>query len=317
MSAVHGLEEMVAVANRHVSVGEVSGGLAINTSRWNASSEGAVRQSFPNEQVDISRLAALVIPPTIADDIGFASKRVRSWISQRHAQGCIVCSVCGGTYLLAETGLLNGRTATTHWSLAPDIANRFPAVNFDTDRLLIDDGDIVTAGGMTAWMQLGLRMIERFLGTDVMLATAKFMLIDSGVRPQSYYASFSPRLDHNDSAILAVQQWLNENPRENVTLAALAGHARLTMRTFIRRFFRVTGMNPTEYCQRMRIDRSRDMLEKSRETIEEISWQCGYEDQGAYRRLFKRYLGITPGEYRIRLSVNPRPDPNHEAFWAD
>ena len=311
LAAVHGLEEMFTFAH-------------INRSSDSIGSLKTVRieepllapEIIPSEPVS-DLYSIIVIPPTTANVTGSAKSETLSWIREQYARGVVISSACGGTCILAETGLLDGRVATTHWSLAEEVAARFRSINFDTQELLIDDGDIITAGGVTAWMQLGLRIIERYLGTDTMIGTAKFMLIDPGPRPQSYYASFATKLDHNDLSILKAQRWLLDNPGETFTLDSLAAHAALTTRTFIRRFQRVTGMNPTEYGQRLRVSRSQMLLERSRKTIEEISWECGYEDHSAYRRVFKRYIGVTPGEYRTRLSLYARSDLPSDTVWPE
>lgn len=205
--------------------------------------------------------------------------------------------------ILAETGLLDGRKATTHWSLREEVHHRFPKVEFDLSKVLIDEGDILTAGGVMSWTQLGLRIIERFLGTDVMRATAKFMAIDPADRPQSYYASFTPNMKHGDLPIVAVQKALHQELWKNATLDNLVLLAGMTKRTFLRRFFKATNMTPTEYCQRLRIEHSREMLEKTSVSIDQIAYESGYDDPNFYRKIFKRELGITPGEYRSRLGI--------------
>ena len=124
----------------------------------------------------------------------------------RHAQGAVVAAVCGGVFLLAETGLLAGRRATTHWMFADELSRRFPDIKVDPDRLMIEDGDVISAGGVLAWADLGLAIVERVFGPDVKRATARFMLVDASGREQRFYSDFTPRLLHGDEAIRAVQQ---------------------------------------------------------------------------------------------------------------
>jgi len=206
------------------------------------------------------------------------------------------CSVCAGSFLLA------GRPATTHWALKARFAGRFPDVQLDTDRLLIDDGDLVTAGGLMAWVDLGLHLVHRFLGPDAMLATARQFLVDPGGREQRFYITFAPVLDHGDAAILRAQQWLQRHSGEPVDIARMAGAARLGERTFLRRFHRATGLRPTEYLQHLRVGKARYQLERSDLAIEAIAWQVGYEDPGAFRKIFQRLTGLSPNHYRRRFS---------------
>src|SRR5690606_16077027 len=157
-----------------------------------------------------------------------------------------------GAFLPAETGLLARRTATTHWTLAEAFSSRFPQVSLDTDRLFIDDGDIITAGGLMSWTDLGLRLVDRFLGPTVMLEAAQFLLIDPPGREQRFYRTFAPKLNHGDTAILAVQHWMQANQGQEATLSVLSEQAGLEERTFLRRFHKATGLTSTNYAQRLR-----------------------------------------------------------------
>lgn len=151
-------------------------------------------------------LAAVILPPTLEPPIeSCLAQPWSAWLRDCHERGAILGSVCAGAFLLAESGLLSGRNATTHWAYAEQFRQRFPDVCLDTDQLVIDDGDVITAGGAMAWTDLGLRLIDRFLGTSVMIETARMLLIDPPGREQRYYSVFSPRLKHGDSAILKVQ----------------------------------------------------------------------------------------------------------------
>jgi transcriptional regulator GlxA family with amidase domain len=213
--------------------------------------------------------------------------------------------VCGGVFILARTGLLAGRQATTHWSFHQVFAEQFPDVLTETDHMVIDYGDVVTAGGVLAWADLGLRLTERFLGSAVMLETARFMLVDPPGREQRFYSEFDPKTKHGDKAILKAQLWLFTQRERPVSVADLAGRADLEQRTFLRRFVAATGIKPSEYQQRLRITRAREMLEFSQATIEEISWSLGYGDVAGFRRVFRKIMGLTPSDYRRRFCQPP------------
>jgi transcriptional regulator GlxA family with amidase domain len=225
------------------------------------------------------------------------------WLRTRHSEGALLCSVCVGAFILAETGLLAGRPATTHWALREAFTARFPDVALDTDRLLVDDGDIVTAGGLMAWVDLGLHLVERFLGPVTTLATARYFLIDPGGREQRFYQTFAPTLTHGDASILRAQHHLQAKSAAKVTVPEMAARAGLGERTFQRRFQRATGLKPTEYLQHVRVAKSRVLLERSVDAVDAIAWSVGYEDSGAFRKIFFRVMGLSPAEYRRRFGL--------------
>lgn len=226
------------------------------------------------------------------------------WVTRKHADGAAIASVCGGVFLLAEAGLLDGRRITTHWKFAAELQRRFPMLSIDVDRLVIDEHDIVTAGGVLAWIDLGLTLVERLLGRTVMISTARFMLVDPPGREQRFYEEFTPPLMHGDRAILAIQHWLQASIGTAHSVDALAKRAGLGERTFLRRFAKATGMNPSEYSQRLRITRGRELLEFTRDSVDQIALAVGYEDTSGFRRTFKRVIGLSPTEYRRRFHTH-------------
>ncbi|WP_158915894.1 GlxA family transcriptional regulator [Caulobacter sp. S45] len=224
------------------------------------------------------------------------------WLRARHAEGIVLAAVCGGVFMLAKTGLLAGRQATTHWSFADEFSSRFPDVLMESDHMVIDYGDVLTAGGAMAWADLGLRLTERFLGTAVMHDTAHYMNVDLPGREQRFYSGFEPRTKHGDAAILKVQQWLSAQRDCAVAVADSAHYAGLEPRTFLRRFVQATGMRPTEYQQRLRMSRAREMLEFSRSPVDVVAANVGYHDVRGFRRVFHNIVGLTPSDYRRRFS---------------
>jgi transcriptional regulator GlxA family with amidase domain len=250
-------------------------------------------------------LTALILPPSIGDaSHADRGRSLAGWIRERHREGTLVCSVCAGGFLLAETGLLDARPATTHWALRESFAARFPAVALDVDRLIIDDGDVITAGGVMAWVDLGLRLIERFLGPAIMLRTARYFLVDPGGREQRFYRSFAPPLLHGDAAILKAQHWLHAHCREPVTQPMMARRAGLGTRTFLRRFVKATALAPIAYLQQLRVSQARELLELTTLSISEVAWRVGYADPSAFRKRFTRVIGLTPGAYRQRFAAS-------------
>ena len=155
-----------------------------------------------------------------------------AWLRLKHAEGVVLAAVCGGVFLLAKTGLLAGRQATTHWAFSDQFSAQFPDVLVESDHMVIDYGDVLTAGGALAWADLGLRLTERFLGSAVMLDTARYMNVDPPGREQRFYSGFEPRTKHGDGPILNAQQWLSSRREQAVTVADIARHAGLEPRTF-------------------------------------------------------------------------------------
>ena len=158
------------------------------------------------------------------------------WLTERHAAGTTLCSVCGGAFLLAETGLLAGRSATTHWTFIQALAERFPDIHVDECRITVEDGNFITAGGVLAWADLGLKLVDRYLGPTIMLETARFMLMDPPGREQRFYSNFSPKLNHGDADVLKLQHWLQTKATIQPSLIKMAEICGLETRTLLRRF---------------------------------------------------------------------------------
>ncbi|WP_095448676.1 GlxA family transcriptional regulator [Ochrobactrum quorumnocens] len=244
----------------------------------------------------------VILPPSLEPPISAeAAAPLARWLRTRHSEGSLLASVCAGAFLLAETGLVTGRTITTHWASADTFRDRFPNVVLDTDRLIIDDGDIISVGGLMAWTDLGLKFVGRFLGPVVMAQTARMLLIDPPGREQSYYSGLAPRLTHGDAAIIKAQHFLEANGGKEARLAILAKQAGLEERTFLRRFHRATGMTATDYAQRLRTAKAQELLQFGYSPIERIAWEVGYSDPSAFSKIFVRIVGLSPGEYRQRF----------------
>lgn len=245
----------------------------------------------------------LILPPALGDPVSRETAALYAdWLRDSHGAGIILASVCAGALVLGETGILLNRTVTTHWAYGDLLQTRFPEVGgVATDRLIIDDGDIITAGGVMAWTDLGLKLVDRFLGPTIMIETARHLLVDPPGREQRYYSNFSPRLTHGDAAVLKVQHWLQASEAKDTNLATLAAQAGLEERTFLRRFQKATGLTTTEYVQRLRVGKAQELLQFSTFPIDRIAWEVGYADPGAFRKVFTRIVGLTPKEFRLRF----------------
>ncbi|MER8956155.1 GlxA family transcriptional regulator [Mesorhizobium sp. M0833] len=303
-AAVLGLTDLFMLANR-LAVERSPDALRLRVSHWQLEDAGhTVVRSIDSDPGADNEPVMVILPPTLGDPIAReAAAPYAGWLRDRHTAGATLGSVCAGAFVLAETGLLSGRAATTHWAYRDALALRFPDILLDADRLVIDDGDIITAGGYMAWTDLGLKLVDRVLGSAVMMDTARFMLVDPPGREQRFYSPFAPRLTHDDEAILKVQHWLQANGARDVTLSVMAEHAGLEERTFLRRFRNATGLRPTEYCQHLRVGKAREMLETTMRSIDQIAWEVGYDDPGSFRKVFAKITGLVPGDYRRRFGV--------------
>lgn len=303
-ASVLGLTDLFGIANGIAVAHQGQLEPPLRVTHWKQdTAAGPPTRVFDTGASTPSVLTALILPPTLAEPTSAAqAASLTSWLREQHAGGVVLGSVCAGAFLLAETGLMAGRPMTTHWTYADLLQERFPKVRVDVDKLIIDDGDVITAGGLMAWTDLGLRLVDRLLGPTVMIETARMLLVDPPGREQRNYSMFSPKLTHGDAAVLRVQHWLQATLAKDIALTTLAAQARLEERTFLRRFQKATGMTTTEYCQRLRVGRAREMLQFGTASIDRVAWEVGYNDSGAFRKVFTRIVGLSPGEYRRRFS---------------
>jgi transcriptional regulator GlxA family with amidase domain len=308
LAAVHGLTDIFLVANRFAAIRRLPAEPALRVSHWRQIANGrTVECVFDTIPGPYNRPAVLIAPPSLSNPISRElAAPFAAWLTERHDDGSVLCSVCAGAFVLAETGLLAGRSATTHWTYLDELTRRFPDIRVDGDKLIIEDGDMITAGGVMAWTDLGMKLVDRLLGSTIMLETARFLLVDPPGREQRYYSSFSPNFHHGDRPILNVQHWLQSNGARDANLHAMAARAGLEERTFLRRFQKTTGLRPTEYCQQLRVGRAREMLEFTNHAVDRIAFSIGYEDAGAFRRVFHKVMGISPSEYRKRFGLTTR-----------
>ena len=296
-SALHGLGEMFHFANDiHTRQGSPQ---HFSVTRHTVASIGqSMTDGSPEKKLNI-----ILFPPSMGSDY-YASPDpfLKNWILRHHAAGAIICSACAGAFILAGAGLLENRPATTHWKLAPEFARDFPAVKLDINKILINDGDIITAAGLMSWVDLGLELVAQFLHPNVMRQLGKNLIVDTGLREQRYYQSFCPKLDHGDAAVLKAQHYLQKHFHEPVTTAALSALCHLTGRTFLRRFVKATELTPVQYLQKLRIQKACTLLESTKSTIDSISLKVGYEDTSAFRKTFFKIVGLTPREFKGRFS---------------
>ena len=304
LAAVYGLTDLFRIAGDWAA--PLDGRLkpAIRVTHWSGEASEAVDCIWDSHPGTPRQLSHIIAPPSIIMPDKMASmQRPSTWLLDQHRAGATICSICAGAFVVAETGLMNGRRATTHWAFANALADRFPEVEVAVERMVIDDGDLMTAGGILAWADLGLTLVGKLMGPATMLATARFLLIDPPGRVQSAFAQFNPRFDHGDDAVLRAQHHLHATGAQAHDLAELLAVSGLEQRTFLRRFKKATTLRPTEYAQQVRIALARQQLEATRQPVEQIAWQVGYSDPAAFRKVFQRITGIGPNAYRDRFGI--------------
>ena len=215
----------------------------------------------------------------------------------------VVAGVGQALPLAGELSRGAGRRATTHWAFAPQLAERFPKVHLADEHMVMDEGDIMTAGGILAWADLGLTLVGRLLGSATMLATARFLLIEPPRQSQLPFAQFIPRFDHGDDAIRQSQHQIHARAATLHGVTDLADKAGMTGRTFLRRFSAATGFTPVAYLQQVRIAKAREALERTQTPVDRIGWEVGYADPAAFRKLFQKLTGIPPSAYRQKFGI--------------
>lgn len=304
LAAVYGLTDLFWIASDWaVGIEQEEGRPIIRVSHWQAE-DASIRCIWDSHPGKPHALTHVIAPPSLVQPDRMRTMLTEAqWMSERHDQGVTVCSVCAGAFVLAQSGLIDGRRATTHWAFAKQLAANFPTIDVIDERMVVDDGDIMTAGGILAWTDLGLTLVERFLGPSVMLSTARFLLVDPPRELQRPFSQFIPPFDHGDEAILGAQHHIHAHFAETITVTQLAAFAGMGERTFMRRFSRATGFKPNQYIQQVRIAKGREILEHTQRPVEQVAWQVGYGDPAAFRKVFQKLTGISPRAYRQRFGV--------------
>lgn len=202
---------------------------------------------------------------------------------------------------MAATGLLNDKEVTTHWNLVDKFREYYPNIALNPKKILIKDHNIITAGGMIAWLDLALVVINQLSSPKIARQLGKLLVIDTGQREQCYYQQFIPKLNHNDATILSAQKVIHSRYKDTIKISDLAKTHHLTERTFLRRFTKATAIKPSEYLQRFRIQTACDLLENTNSSFEIIANVVDYENVSACRKAFIKIMGLTPKKFRQRF----------------
>jgi transcriptional regulator GlxA family with amidase domain len=224
------------------------------------------------------------------------------WLAARHAEGAWLAAACSAPFLLAEAGLLDGRRATTTTWFAELFEQRYPRVKLNASEVLAESDRVVTSGGAFSHIDLTLHLIERVAGRELARSLARYVVLDN--RRETRTVELIPHhVSHHDPLILKAEKWMRAHLRADIGVTDIAGHVAVSARTLVRRFKERTGESPYAYLQRLRLEAAKALLAGTHHRIEQIPARVGYQDESAFRRLFKKYVGVSPREYRRRFAA--------------
>lgn len=260
---------------------------------------------FPDLQISEVEKTDLIIIPAVNGEMANViemNKAFFPWIAQQHQNGSEVASLCVGTFLLASTGLLDGKNCSTHWIAANDFRKMFPHVNLVSERIITDEDGIYSSGGANSFWNLLIYLIDKYAGRDVALACAKIYEIEIDRNNQSQFFMFSAQKDHEDDSIREAQNFIENNFQGKITVDQLATKFALSRRTFERRFKKATANTVVEYLQRVKIEAAKKSLESGRKNVGEVMYDVGYTDTKAFRTTFKKITGLSPIDYKNKYN---------------
>lgn len=253
---------------------------------------------------EVEKTDIIIIPALYVDVEKYLDQNVDliQWITKQYFHGAEVASLCVGAFLLAKTGLLDGRQCTTHWKAAHNFQRLFPEVELVKDKIITDERGLYSSGGGFSFMNLIVYLVEKHAGREAAIYCAKFFQIDINRNSQSAFIIFDGQKDHNDDDVKRAQEFIEKNFREKITVEGLANMLSLGRRTLERRFKKATSNTPNEYIQRVKIEAAKKHLEAGSRKINDIMYEVGYADTKAFRNSFKTVTGLSPNEYRTRYN---------------
>ena len=247
----------------------------------------------------------LIIIPAISGNLDNAlrlNKDFVSWIVQQYKDGSEVASLCIGAFLLGATGLLNGKSCSTHWLFANEFRERYPEVELTDDKIVTEQNGLYTSGGATSYWNLLLYLVEKYTNRELAILCSKFFVLDIERASQSPFSIFKGQKTHNDPEIVKVQEYIETNFQDKITVDELCDKFGIARRTFERRFKKATNNTVLEYWQRVKIEAAKRQLEMSRKTVGEVMYEVGYNDTKAFRDIFRKVTSMSPVDYRNKYN---------------
>ncbi|MBO9732869.1 MAG: helix-turn-helix domain-containing protein [Chitinophaga sp.] len=224
------------------------------------------------------------------------------WIVQQHKAGAEVASLCVGAFLLAATGLLQGRRCSTHWLAAADFREMFPDVELVSEKIITDEHGIYTSGGANSFWNLLIYLIEKYTDRDMAILASKYFEIEIDRDSQAAFTIFKGQREHQDESVKQAQEFIEQNFMEKITVEQLSTMFAVGRRSLERRFKKATSNTVSEYIQRVKVEVAKKGFESSRKNINEVMWEVGYSDTKAFRTIFKKTTGLSPLEYRNKYN---------------
>lgn len=258
-----------------------------------------------DRQIKEVKKTDLVFIPALFGDMKTAidkNKVLIPWIEEQYDKGAEVASLCVGAFLLAATGLLNGKKCSTHWGFMNEFREMFPEVELADGSIVTEEKRIYSSGGANSYWNLLLYLVEKYTNRETAILASKYFAIDIDRDSQSAFAMFKGQKDHGDKEVRKAQEYIEKNIHERITIDELAGKIAVSRRTFERRFKQATNNSVLEYIQRVKIEAAKRSFESSRKNINEVMFDVGYTDTKAFRTIFKRITGLTPIEYRNKYN---------------
>lgn len=257
------------------------------------------------KDLDTLPTADLIIIPGIEPSIQFYSKanqQLQNWLVQQYKEGAEIASLCTGTFFLAATGLLNGKECSTHWMASTVFRQLFPETILCDDRILTECRGLYTTGGAHSSLNLLVYLVEKYQGRQAALYCAKVLQIDIERNSQAQFILFEGQKMHNDDQIRLVQDFIEKNVGERISVDELSERFAISRRSFIRRFKKATQNSPIEYIQKIKMEAAKRSLESSRKNVNEVMYAVGYNDVKAFRTVFKKVTGLSPVDYRNKYN---------------
>jgi transcriptional regulator GlxA family with amidase domain len=259
----------------------------------------------PHTHISAINKTDLIIIPSLNHNYVKAlkgNKLLVDWISRQYTEGAEVASICTGAFLLASSGLLDGRSCSTHWAAADTFKTMFPKVKLQAEKLITDEHGIYTNGGAYSFLNLMLYLLEKYFDRQTAIFCSKVFQIEMDRQSQSPFIIFTGQKSHNDDMVKKAQAYIETNAHEKISIEHLSSLFSVGRRNFDRRFIRATGNTPIEYSQRVKIESAKKAFETSRKTINEVMYEVGYSDIKAFREVFRRITGMSPLEYRSKYN---------------
>jgi len=259
----------------------------------------------PHTHISTISKTDLIIIPSLNHNYQKTVKQNQSliqWIEKQYKQGAEIASICTGAFLLASSGLLDGKTCSTHWSAADDLRAMFPKINVQTDKLITDEKGIYTNGGAYSFLNLIIYLVEKYFDRQAAIFCSKVFQIEMDRQSQSAFIIFKGQKSHDDEVVNKAQAYIEGHIDEKISIEHLSSTFAVGRRNFDRRFIKATGNTPLEYSQRVKIESAKKAFETTRKTINEVMYEVGYSDMKAFREVFRKITGMSPLEYRNKYN---------------